>query len=209
MYRKRDEIDDERGMLVAARELKQIERQLILYDIFQQNTEDTRISTIMFHLPGMNLRMLQRDVRDLTDAGVIQVYFSRAKKAYINCDEYRDISEYSEGIQRRIVNKRKTLGTKEDVSLKKKEHFERLQRLTTLMSYEVYQNAKELYFNLFPETTERMRKRDFEVLRHIGFCAGYDSDEKEYVLYRDERYGIDNDYGIRIHKNTGKMVYFI
>lgn len=40
---------------MAARELKQIERQLILYDIFQQNDEDTRLSTIMFHLPGMNV----------------------------------------------------------------------------------------------------------------------------------------------------------
>lgn len=35
------------------------------------------------------------------------------------------------------------------------------------------EKANELYFELFPEATERMRKRDFEVLRHIGFIAGY------------------------------------
>ena len=90
---------------MAARELKQIERQLILYDIFQQNDEDTRLSTIMFHLPGMNVRTLQRDIKDLTDAGLLRVYFSRDKNAYINYDEYRDISCYSEGIQKRIIKK--------------------------------------------------------------------------------------------------------
>ena len=84
---------------MASKKLKQIERQLILYDIFQQNNEDTRMSTILFHLPGLNLRTLQRDIRDLKDAGVLQVYFSRDKDAYINYDEHRDICCYSEGFQ--------------------------------------------------------------------------------------------------------------
>ena len=194
---------------MAKRQLKQIERQLILYDIFQQNNEDTRLSTIMHHLPGLNVRTLQRDIRDLTDAGLLQVYFSRDKNAYINYDEYRDISCYSEGIQKRITKKRELAGENEDVSVKKKEHLERLKRLTKLMSCEVYEKAVELYFELFPEATERMRKRDFEVLRHIGFYAGFDSEENKYVLYRDERYGIDNDYGVFKSKKTGKMMYYV
>ena len=53
-----------------------------LYDIFQQNDDDTRLDTIMYHLPGINVRTLQRDIRDLTDAGLLQVYFSRDKKLY-------------------------------------------------------------------------------------------------------------------------------
>ena len=55
-------------MLVVAKELKQIERQLILYDIFQQNDEDTRLSTIMYHLPEINVRtaiLLRRIYSDL------------------------------------------------------------------------------------------------------------------------------------------------
>jgi len=192
---------------MAARELKQIERQLILYDIFQQNNEDTRLSTIMFHLPGINLRTLQRDIRDLTDAGLLKIYFSRDKNAYINYDEYRDISYYSEGIQKRITKKRKLTGENENVSVKKKEHLERLKRLTKLMGCEVYEKAVELYFDLFPDATERMRKRDFEVLRHIGFYAGFDSEQNDYVIYRDEAYGIDNDYGVFKSKKTGKMMY--
>ena len=44
--------------------------------IFQTNNEDTRMSTIKYHLPGINVRTLQRDIKDLTDAGVLQVYFS-------------------------------------------------------------------------------------------------------------------------------------
>ena len=60
-------------MAVAAKKLKQLERQLILYDIFQTNEEDTRMSTIRYHLPGINVRILQRDIKDLADAGVLQV----------------------------------------------------------------------------------------------------------------------------------------
>lgn len=194
---------------MATRELKQIERQLILYDIFQQNNEDTKLSTIKYHLPGMNMRTLQRDIRDLTDAGLLQVYFSRDRNAYINYHEYRDISGYSEGIQKRIAKKRKSAGEKGAVSSGKKEHLERLKRLTELMGCEVYEKAVELYFKLFPEATERMRKRDFEVLRHIGFYAGYDSEENDYVIYRKDGYGIDDDYGIFKSKNTGKMMYHV
>ncbi len=190
---------------MAWKKLKQIERQLILYDIFQQNDEDTRLSTIRFHLPGINMRTLQRDIRDLMDAGLIQVYFSRDKNAYINYDEYKDVSDYSEGIQKRIAKKRKKAGETKEVSPRKQEHLERLKRLTKLMGYEVYGKAEELYFKLFPEATERMRKRDFEVLRHIGFYAGFDKDENGYVIYRMEGYGIDNDYGVRFR--NGKMMY--
>ena len=194
---------------MAARNLKQLERQLILYDIFQTNDEDTRLDTIKLHLPGIKMRTLQRDIKDLTDAGVLQVYFSRDKEAYIIYDEYRDISCYSEGIQKRIERKRKLAGKNEEVSPKKKEHLERLRRLTTLMGCADCGNANKLYFELFPEATERMRKRDFEVLRHIGFIAGFYEEEYDYVIYRDERYSINNDYGIKIHPKTGKMIYFV
>ena len=189
-----------------AREVKQIERQLILYDIFQQNNEDTRLSTIRYHLKGITDRTLQRDIRDLTDAGVLRVYFSRDKNAYINYDEYRDISGYSEGIQKRIIKKRKAVEEKKEVSQRKKEHLERLKRLTCLMGQEAYGKANELYFELFPEATERMRKRDFETLRHIGFCAGFNTEQNDYVIYRDDAYGIDNNYGIFQSKRTGKMM---
>ena len=80
-----------------------------------------------------------------------------------------------------ILKKRKSAGENEEVSPKKKEHLERLKRLTSLMGCVGCEKANEAYFELFPEATERMRKRDFEVLRHIGFIAGFDSEENEYV----------------------------
>ena len=125
----------------------------------------------------------------------------------INYEEYKDISYYSEGIQKRIAKKRKSVGEKEELSLKKKEHLERLKRLTKLMGCAGCEKANEVYFELFPEATERMRKRDFEVLRHIGFIAGFDSEENDYVIYRSERYGIDNNYGIFIR--NGKMMHYV
>lgn len=135
-------MDTERRELVAAKKLKQLERQLILYDIFQTNNEDTRMSTITHHLPGINMRTLQRDIKDLTDAGVLQVYFSRDKNAYINYDEHRDISCYSEGIQKRIAKKRKSVGANEKISPKKKEHLERLRRLTNESNKLCIKNGK-------------------------------------------------------------------
>ena len=177
-----------------------------MYDIFQQNNEDTRLSTIRYHLKGITDRTLQRDIRDLTDAGVLRVYFSRDKGAYINYEEERDISGYSEGIQKRITKKRKAVEEKKEVSQRKKEHLERLKRLTCLMEQEAYGKANELYFELFPQATERMRKRDFETLRHIGFCAGFYTEQNDYVIYRDEASGIDNNYGIFQSKRTGKMM---
>lgn len=194
---------------MAGRELKQIERQLILYDIFQQNYEDTRLSTIKFHLPGINTRTLQRDIRDLMDAELIQVYYSRDKKAYIDYQENQDISGYSEGIQKRIKRKRRAKGNNKEVSSRKQEHLERLKRMSTLMRHEVYGKADELYFKLFPVATERMRKRDFEILRHIGFYAGFDKEENDYVIYRKEGYGIDDNYGIYVNKENGKMMYWV
>ena len=92
-------VEGKESKILAERKVKQIKRQLILYDIFQQNNEDSRFSTIRYHLPGINKRTLQRDIQDLMDAGVIRVYFSRDINAYINYDENRDISCYSEGYQ--------------------------------------------------------------------------------------------------------------
>lgn len=194
---------------MADKPLKQIERQLILYDIFQQNDEDTRVSTIRYHLPGINMRTLQRDIKDLMDADLIQVYFSRDRDAYICYDEYRDVNHYSEGIQKRIVKKRKSAGEKKAISPRKQEHLDRLKRLTSLMGNEFYGKAIELYFDLFPEATERMRKRDFEILRHVGFFAGFDKEENDYVIYRKEGYGIDDDYGVYSNKESGKMMYWV
>lgn len=187
------------------KELKQIERQLILYDIFRTNDEDTRLSTIRYHLPGINIRTLQRDINDLMDAELIQVYYSRDIGAYINYIDDRDFSCYPEGIQKRIAEKRKETVTKKELSTKKQEHIKRLKRLAELMCSEVYEKADEYYFSLFPDATERMRKHDFEILRHIGIYAGYDRGVGDYVIYRMEGYDIYNDYGVRYRE--GKMMY--
>ncbi len=199
----------ERGDFIGYCKLKQIERQLILYDIFSSNDEDTKISTIKYHLPGITIRTLQRDIRDLKDANVINIYFSRTKNAYINCDN-KDIRFYSEGIQKRIKKKRKEFEkkseNKKEISPRRQKHLDRLYRLATLMNCGfVCENTIGLYFELFPNATERMRKRDFETLRHIGFCAGYDKEMESFALYQQEDYGIYDGYGIRL--KNGKMVY--
>ena len=188
-------------------EIKQIERQLILYDIFRSNDEDTKVSTIMHLLPGINIRTLQRDIRDLMDAGLLFVYYSRDREAYINYGEDIDLSFYSESIQKRIAKKREAMKEVKEVSKRRQEHFKRLSRLIALMcAPDIYNNAIEVYFEMFPDATERMRKRDFEILRHIGFNAGYDKETDAYVLYQKEDYNIYDGYGV--YKSKGKMMIY-
>ena len=79
--------------------------------------------------------------------------------------------------------------------------------MSSLMGDEICDKADKMYFELFPEATERMRKRDFEILRHIGFFAGYEKESDEYVIYRKEGYGVYDDYGIWVE--NGKMMYWI
>ena len=71
---------------------------------------------------------------------------------------------------------------------------------------DVYENAVEIYFSMFPGATERMRKRDFEVLRHIGYNAGFDRETNEYVLYQKEDYNIYDGYGVYL-RNGKTMIY--
>lgn len=180
-----------------------------MYDIFSSNDEDTRISTIKYHLPGITIRTLQRDIRDLKDANVINIYFSRTRNAYINCDN-EDIRFYSEGIQKRIMRKRKEFEkkseNKKEISSRREKHLERLNRLVTLMNCGyVCENVIELYFELFPNATERMRKRDFETLRNIGHFAGYDREMECFAIYQQEGYGIYDGYRVRLR--NGKMVH--
>ena len=189
-------------------QIKQIERQLILYDIFRSNGEDTRKSTIEYLLPGVSFRTIQRDLRDLKDAGLLYVYYSRDRDAYINYADDESLSFYSESIRRRIEKKRNESNTiSGEFSPRRKKHLERLKRFSVLMNCgDVYENAVEIYFSMFPGATERMRKRDFEVLRHIGYNAGFDRETNEYVLYQKEDYNIYDGYGVYL-RNGKTMIY--
>ena len=58
------------------------ERQLLLYDIFR-GSEQVEYEDITSRLP-VGKKMIQRDIKTLTDAGLIRVKYSKKDKAYIH-----------------------------------------------------------------------------------------------------------------------------
>ena len=63
-------------------ELSQVERQLLLYELFLFD-EESVIRELIKHCIPIPVRMLQRDPMHLTDAGLICVRFSQKEAAYI------------------------------------------------------------------------------------------------------------------------------
>ena len=75
--------------------LTKLERQLLMYDIFFQCTviEFVEITNLL----PINKKMIERDIKDLTDAGLISVAFSKKENGYIHsgkpkfCETAREI----------------------------------------------------------------------------------------------------------------------
>lgn len=169
-------------------ELNQIERQLILYDVFT-TFEKITCGDIQFVLRKIEKRTLQRDVRDLMDAGLISVKYSKSEQAYIHMGKPSG-----------------EITVKENISKRKMLHLKRLQRLAGCMRLVDNPDPVASYFEMFPDSSERMRQRDFETLRHIGFEAGYDRAYREYIVNNNE-VGAYDGYGIFIR--DGKMVRYL
>lgn len=178
-------------------ELKQIERQLILYDVFRY-FEEVTFRDIEFVLPGLGKRMIQRDIRDLTNAGLIHVSYDRARQAYVPMEEKKDLSET-------VVDENCGEEIFQGEMAKKEKHYYRLRRLAFCMKLTYCADPVKEYFKEFPEATERMRLRDFEALRRIGYEAGY-SRECEGII-------VDNNYanpydGYDVRRKEGKLVRY-
>ncbi len=61
---------------------------------------------------------------------------------------------------------------------------------------------------MFPKASERMRQRDFETLRHIGYDAGYSAEEHGYIVVMDdETFNVYDGYDIFI--KDGKMFRYL
>lgn len=168
--------------------INQIERQLILYDLFT-SLEVITYGDIRFVLGKVEKRTLQRDLRDLTAAGLLSVKYSKQEQGYIHNKE--------EDTPKEMLN--------DKISEKKRTHLKRLQRVAECMKLVVETDPVAAYHERFPGSSERMRKRDFETLRHIGFWSGYDWERGGYVLDRNDAGYLDG-YGVFLR--DGKMVRY-
>lgn len=173
--------------------LSRTERQLLLYDIFL-GCRKVEFAEITGRLP-VGMRMLQRDIADLTAAGLICVKYSRQEEAYVK-DGAPVFSQKASGRYR--------------------EHLVRLNRLGRLMTelwqdeislsepYErsVYSSCSDIYHQLFPDCSERTRQRDFAVLNRIGYVIRYIPELSYYAMW--EHSNLREDFGV--FREEGKLM---
>ena len=174
-------------------QLTSTDRQLLLYDIFigcrQVSYED-----ITSRLP-IGKKMIQRDIKILTDAGLISVQYSRKDKAYIHSEREPFFNDNAKGKQRT--------------------HLMKLRRIAALMTglytdntsyYEDdgddYYSCKKCYYEMFPDANEKMRQRDFKQLNRIGYVICYENTERRYKMW--EGYGLREDFGV--YRENGKLM---
>ncbi len=195
--------------------MSKIRRQLHLYDrIFDiPPVSDPRGTIIgpdeLMGILGISRRMLQRDLKDIRDCGLINARYDRKRNRYL--DAGGAVFDESAGERR-------------------KQHLRRLYRLGTLITklsrtpYEDIENyecavrnynellemheedpetitqesleaeleympdepefydLKAEYYALFPDSNERTRQRDFKELHDAGFPIYYSSDYKTYIF---------------------------
>ncbi len=177
--------------------LPRIERQLQLYEHVCRY-KIAQFEGICEIFP-YNMRLLQRDLADLKDAGLVAVKYSKKARGYIKT-----------GVP----------AFDEEAAPRRKAHLVRLNRIGRLMSElenedipwedkkenqengedREYLTSKDSYNRLFPGLSERTRQRDFEVLRSIGYWVRYDArehyfDQEEFAFaWSDAPEVIDNDY---------------
>jgi len=156
--------------------LTKTERQLLLYEIFTRFYKQD-LETIFAVLP-MKRRMLQRDVKDLIDAGLVSVEFSKEKQAYVSSEK-------------------PIAFRKDEKKPNRTKHLKMLSRLGTLMKRlyneeikydEKYDRSKyiscrDVYDQLFPNENIRTRQRDFQTLCRIGYPIRYNRKIQYYEFY--------------------------
>lgn len=145
------------------------QRQLLLYELLYTSRE-AMIDELVRRLE-VSKKTIQRDIQDLTDAGLIKVLYSRKDKSYKYENVIVDILE-PEGTHRY-------------------NHLKKLRRLTAFMKelseaseyqFDEGYNCKDRYFELFPDVSERTRMRDYETLNKIGYTIQWDEYEKRHIV---------------------------
>lgn len=157
-------------------------------------------------------RMLQRDLKDMKDSGLLHVKLDRAKNNYIKKDDA--VFDETAPDRRRahllrlyrigtliwsfphICNN--TLHTYEDLleeyedalqdSLNDPEQYPP-EELPDKPEFPDLPNLKIQYYALFPDSNERTRQRDFEELNRAGFKIYYERKYKAFLFEYDEYTG--------------------
>lgn len=196
-------------------------RQLNIYDRIREvpTLEEISFGVIISPKEIMNefsisQRMLQRDLKDLRDCGLINVKYNKARDMYIKSEECV-FDKSAEGRHLQHLCRLYRLGTLISklscVYQSEIDHYESLvqelndyiefsqedpetfppedigeMRENVESEYPYFPNLKSEYYTLFPDSNERTRQRDFKELRDAGFDLDYNHNYKALVFITDE-----------------------
>ncbi len=207
--------------LHAMRKVSKMTRQLYLYDSVSAvpTMEEIAYGAIvgpddLMRSFGISRRMLQRDLKDLRDSGLINVRYFKAGDRYIDKGDAKFNDDTNER-RRQHLKRLHRLGTlihslsmtpvseiddyesgirefeeyveltKEDPVTFPPEDIEMMREFYIHEPPEFY-DLKSEYYALFPDSNERTRQRDFKALREAGYLIYYSSKYKTFIFEDDD-----------------------
>ncbi len=207
--------------LHAMRKVSKMTRQLYLYDSVSAvpTMEEIAYGAIvgpddLMRSFGISRRMLQRDLKDLRDSGLINVKYLKSGDRYIDKGDAKFNDDTNER-RRQHLKRLHRLGTlihslsmtpvseiddyesgirefeeyveltKEDPVTFPPEDIEMMREFYIHEPPEFY-DLKSEYYALFPDSNERTRQRDFKALREAGYLIYYSSKYKTFIFEDDD-----------------------
>lgn len=186
-------------------------RQLQLYNIIAQIRSGAVYSPAeLMDSFGISLRMLQRDLKDLRDCGLINVSFKKSENKYVIAGE-AVFDESAAARRKQHLTRLYRIGTlivslsrtdpdeleyfeyglkqfndyledvKTDPDNNPPEDIEDMRSFYIPHELEFY-DLKAEYYALFPESNERTRQRDFEEMTCAGFTIYYSRKYKSFIF---------------------------
>ena len=189
-------------------------RQLQIYDIIAgiRNGAVYNPTEIMSSF-GISRRMLQRDLKDLRDCGLINVKYDKTKDQYV-LDEDTVFDNTASPRRKQHLLRLYRIGilihcltrtdsdslekyeygvkefeeyledAKEDPENNSPEDIESMREFYIPQDFEFY-DLKAEYYSLFPDSNERTRQRDFEEMNRAGFEIYYSRKYKSFIYEYD------------------------
>lgn len=160
-----------------------VARQLAIFHIFSCSkvVEIVEVVSLINIIKKTSGKTIIRDIKDLQNAGLININFSKTENGYI----HNDINNTCPFLTPAFLNNKA-----------KNRSYEKLIRLATIMLKLENYTMEAQYFNKsedketcvswykkkFPNLSTRTMWRDFKELRRIGYNVEYDSFEGYYVV---------------------------
>lgn len=184
----------EEGIIV----LSQVERQLLLYELFLFNPDFVTRELIKIAVPIPD-RMLQRDLEHLTEAGLICVSYSRKEAGYIQHPKKVRFNPNGAGGRKLLHLKRLSR-----IGMLMENLYNDLPDEDEIFDVKKLKSIKQRYEELCPEIPDRTRQRDFTVLRDIGYPIEYIRKYRyynawDYTEFRDD-FGLFLENGVLMRK---------